>query len=416
VTSPVVGSGHARPGPRPGAIHQVLATLGYGDAIGHEVLGIQRVLRSAGYDSDIFVETADHRLEELTRDYRELIDASHPDNLLLHHFSLGSKASRTAFALPDRMALIYHNITPPEYFIGVHRRLARQCFRGRRELQAYADRCDLALGDSEFNREDLEALGFPRTDVLPVVPDLSHLDGPANPLVASEFDDAWTNVVFVGRVIANKKIEDLIRFFHAYHTLFNPRSRLLIVGAYSGYERYLASLYHLVAELDASHVHFTGHVSDEELIAFYDIADLFLCASEHEGFCVPIVEAFYKQIPVLAYAATAVPSTMDGAGVLFDDKEPLRVAAIMDAIVSNTRLQDEIVDGQLAAVQRLQTGDFPRTLLGFVDEILAAPRAPRPHVAFDFWQQFDAAQDLEELRLYRPAVYKALPVEEETGN
>jgi hypothetical protein len=119
-------------------VHQVLATLGYGDAIGHEVLGIQRVLRAAGYHSDIFVETADHRLESLTRDYRELIDFSHPDNLLLHHFSLGSKASRTAFALPDRMALIYHNITPPEYFVGVHRTLARQCFRGRRELQAYA--------------------------------------------------------------------------------------------------------------------------------------------------------------------------------------------------------------------------------------------------------------------------------------
>ena len=142
-------------------IHQVLATLGYGDAIGHEVLGIQRVLRAAGYESEIFVETADPRLESLTRDYRELVDASHPDNLLIHHFSLGSKASRTAFALPDRMALIYHNITPPEYFVGVHRTLARQCFRGRRELHAYTDRCDLALGDSEFNRQDLESLGLP---------------------------------------------------------------------------------------------------------------------------------------------------------------------------------------------------------------------------------------------------------------
>ena len=196
-------------------IHQVLATLGYGDAIGHEVLGIQRALRGRGYESEIFVETADHRLEPLTRDYRELIDFSHPDNLLLHHFSLGSKASRTAFAMPDRMALIYHNITPPEYFIDVHRGLARQCFRGRRELGAYVDRCDLALGDSEFNRQDLEQLGFPRTAVLPVVPDFSHLDREPNRMLADQFDDEWTNIVFVGRVIANKKIEDLIRFFHA---------------------------------------------------------------------------------------------------------------------------------------------------------------------------------------------------------
>lgn len=95
------------------SVHQVLATLGYGDAIGHEVLGIQRALRAGGYESEIFVETADPRLEALTRDYRELVDYSRPENLLLHHFSLGSKASRTAFAVPDRMALIYHNITPP---------------------------------------------------------------------------------------------------------------------------------------------------------------------------------------------------------------------------------------------------------------------------------------------------------------
>jgi len=394
--------------PRP-AVHQVLATLGYGDAIGHEVLGIQRVLRTAGFESDIFVETVDPRLESLTRDYRELVDASAPDNLLLHHFSIGSKASRTAYALPDRMGLIYHNITPPEYFAAVHRTLARECFRGRRELHAYIDRCDLAMGDSEFNRQDLEALGFPRTAVLPVVPDLAHLDDPADWFVARQFDDDWTNIVFVGRVIGNKKIEDLIRFFHAYQSRFNPRSRLLIVGVFSVFERYFAALTHMTHELHLSNVHFVGHVTDAELIAYYEIADLFLCASEHEGFCVPIVEAFYKQVPVLAYAATAVPSTMDGGGVLYEDKHPGHVAALMDAILSDPELQDRIVDGQLAAVDRLQSKDFAGTLLHFVDRILSGPRQGAPRVAFDFWRQFDETQALEEVRLDRPSAYKALP-------
>jgi glycosyltransferase involved in cell wall biosynthesis len=393
----------------PPAVHQVLATLGYGDAIGHEVLGIQRTLRAAGHQSDIFVETADPRLEPLTRDYRELVDASHRDNLLLHHFSIGSKASRTAYAVPDRMALIYHNITPPEYFVGVHRTLARQCFRGRRELLAYVDRCELALGDSEFNRQDLEALGFPRTDVLPVVPDFSHLDDDPNRFVADQFDDDWTNVLFVGRVIANKKIEDLIRNFHAYHTLYNPRSRLLIVGVFSLFERYLAGLNHLVEELGARDVHFVGHVSNAELVAYYEVADLFLCASEHEGFCVPLVEAFYKQVPVLAYAATAVPATMDGAGVLYDDQDPVYVAGLMDSILSDTPLQDRIVSDQLEAVRRLRSKDFSGTLLRFVDRILDGPRAGSPSVAFDFWQQFDAAEELEEIRLVRPSAFKALP-------
>jgi glycosyltransferase involved in cell wall biosynthesis len=227
--------------------------------------------------------------------------------------------------------------------------------------------------------------------------------------VANSFDDAWTNILFVGRVIPNKKIDDLIRFFHAYHTMFNRRSRLLIVGAHSGFERYLASLHQLRAALDLDHVHFLGHVSDEELVAFYEIGDLFLCASEHEGFCVPLVESFYMGIPVLAHAATAVPSTMDGAGVLYDDKTPAHVALLMDTIISDHALQEAIVTAQLAAVDRLVSKDFGATLLGLVDRMLRAPRAPKPRVAFDFWQQFDAAQELEELRLYRPAVFNALP-------
>jgi glycosyltransferase involved in cell wall biosynthesis len=307
------------------------------------------------------------------------------------------------------MVLIYHNITPPEYFVGVHRTLARQCFRGRRELRAYVDRCDLALGDSEFNRQDLERLGFPRTAVLPVVPDFSHLERRSSRSVADQFDDEWTNVLFVGRVIPNKRIEDLVRFFSVYHTAFNTRSRLIVVGAYNGFERYLTALNQLASALGLGHVYFAGHVSDEELVAYYEVADLFLSASEHEGFCVPLVEAFYKQVPVLAYAATAVPATMDGAGVLYEHKDPLHVAALMDAIVSNCSLQEAIVKGQLEAVQRLRAKDFAGTLLGFIHDLAAAQRAPRPHVADDFWKQFDSAEELEELRLYRPSIYKALP-------
>ena len=142
-------------------VHQVLATLGYGDAIGNEVLGIQRVLRHAGFESEIFSETADPRLEPLTIDYRDMVGAIAPEDVVIHHFSIGSRASRTAYALPGRMALIYHNITPPEYFLGVHKDLVKLCYHGRRELTAYIGRSDLALGDSEYNRVELESLGFP---------------------------------------------------------------------------------------------------------------------------------------------------------------------------------------------------------------------------------------------------------------
>jgi glycosyltransferase involved in cell wall biosynthesis len=390
-------------------IHQVLATLGYGDAIGHEVLGIQRVLRRAGFVSDIFVQTADPRLEDLTRDYRDLIDESDPSNILIHHFSIGSRASRITYALPDRQILVYHNITPPEFFVGVHEQLVEQCFKGRRELGIYPSRVDLALGDSEFNRQELERLGFDPTGVLPVVPDFSHLDEPPNDLVAREFDDSWTNILFVGRIIPNKRIENVIRYFHAYQRHFNPRSRLLLVGSFGGFEKYLATLHQLCARLCVTNVHFTGHVSNAELAAYYDIADLFLCASAHEGFCVPIVESFYEQIPVVAYAATAVPATMDGAGVLYSSDEPLEVAALIDTVLDDRALYDRIVAKQDEALERLRAKDFAGTLLRFVQQVLRAPRKPAPQVAWDFWDQFRLAEELFELQQYRPAIFRGLP-------
>ena len=391
-------------------IHQVLATLGYGDAIGHEVLGIQRVLRKAGYESEIIVETADRRLEDLTVDYRDAAGYVKEDDVLIHHFSLGSRASRTAFALPARMALIYHNITPPEFYVGIHPQLMLQCYRGLRELRAYVPRVDLALGDSEFNRRDLESYGFEPTAVLPVVPDFSHLDLAPDSALAAEFDDEWVNILFVGRFVPNKKPEDLVRFFHAYKRLFNPRARLILAGSYAGFDGYLAQVQSLIKRLGATDVHILGQVSDQELTALYDIADVFLCASEHEGFCVPLLEAFHKEVPVIAYAATAVPETMDGAGVLYDEKDPSLVASLIDAVVTDSNLREAILDGQDASLSRHKTRDFDRILLGHLDRMLASPRKPMPDVTIDFWRQFEEAERLEELRQYRPAAYRALPL------
>jgi glycosyltransferase involved in cell wall biosynthesis len=393
-----------------GAVHQVLATLGYGDAIGHEVLGIRRALRAAGYASSIIVETADPRLEDETIDYRDMVDRVTADDLVIHHFSIGSRASRTLFALPCRMILVYHNITPPEYFLGVHDFLVRQCFHGRRELTAYRTRVDLALGDSEFNRQELAAAGFDPTAVLPVIPDFDHLAGPPDPRIADEYDDDWTNILFVGRLVPNKRPDNLIRYFHAYKTLYNPRARLIIAGAFGGFEAYLVQLHHLIAALGVRDVVITGQVTDAELTGLYEVADLFLCASEHEGFCVPIIESFYTGVPVLAYAATAVPATMDGGGLLYDTRDPRRVAQLIDAIVSSRARQVALVEAQDAALDRLLAKDFGRMAVGFVDQVLAAPRRPPAHVTFDFWRQYALAGELEAIRERRPAAFHALPL------
>jgi len=390
-------------------VHQILATLGYGDAIGNEALGIQRALRAAGYESEIIVETADPRLEDLTIDYRDIVGDVAPDDVLVHHFSLGSRASRTAFALPCRMILIYHNITPPEYFLGVHDQLVRQCYHGRRELLPYRARVDLALGDSEFNRQELERLGFAPTAVLPVVPDFSHLEVEPDPRPDAAYDDAWTNVLFVGRVIPNKRFDNLIRFFHAYQSHYNPRSRLLLAGSYGGFETYLTQLHALIAELGCRDVHLLGQVTNEELTALYDVADLFLCASEHEGFCVPLIEAFHAGVPVMAYAATAVPATLDGGGVLYDTRDPRRVAGLMHELLADDERIARVLDAQDAALARLRGQDFGAMIVQFVRDVLAAPRRPAPRVRPDFWRQFELAEALETMRASRPSAFRALP-------
>jgi glycosyltransferase involved in cell wall biosynthesis len=373
--------------------------------------GIQRALRAAGFESEIFVEAADPRLEPLTLDYRDMPGGVDPADLVIHHFSIGSRASRTAFAVPSRMILVYHNITPPHYFLGEHAWLVRQCYHGRRELLAYRSRVELALGASEFNRQELVSLGFPRTAVLPAVPDFSHLDVPPDTRIFDAFDDDRVNILFVGRLIGNKRPDNVIRYARAYQSGFNPRSRLLLAGSHDRFAGYLAELHALAAQVGARDVHILGQVTNGELTALYDCADLFLCASEHEGFCVPIVEAFYKRVPVVARAAAAVPATMDGGGLLFDTDDPAEVAGLMDAVLSDEALEDRVLRAQDAALARLRARDFGETLLGFVREVLAEPARPMPPVDPDFWRQFKLAEELEAIREYRPSAFQELPAE-----
>jgi glycosyltransferase involved in cell wall biosynthesis len=309
------------------------------------------------------------------------------------------------------MMLVYHNITPPEYFLGVHDQLVRQCYHGRRELLPYRSRCELAVGDSEFNRQELAALGFDPTDVLPVVPDFAHLDVPPDPRIADAFDDDRTNVLFVGRLVPNKRPDELIRTFHAYQARFNPRARLILAGSYGGFEVYLAQLHDLVARLGVPEVHILGQVTNEELTAFYDVADVFLCASEHEGFCVPIIEAFYKRVPVVARAATAVPATMDGGGVLYETRDHTRIAGILHDVTTDAALEAGMLDRQDAALARLLARDFAGLVVRFAERALAAPRRPPAAVADDFWRQVRLAEELEAIRLARPAAFRALPSE-----
>src|SRR5512143_1021564 len=164
-------------------VHQVLAALSYGDAIGNEALAIQRHLRAAGFESDVFAERVHPRMTSLARPLWEYKQVSSPDTICLFHFSIGSAAGRLLYHAPDRLVSIYHNITPARWFVGFHPHLAGLCHHGRRELEAFAPRTELALGDSEFNRRELEAAGYARTGVLPIVLDFEAYRRPSSPVV-----------------------------------------------------------------------------------------------------------------------------------------------------------------------------------------------------------------------------------------
>jgi L-malate glycosyltransferase len=356
---------------RPRRVHQLMAALSYGDAVSNDALAIQACLRAAGFESDIFVEHAHPRMAHHTRPLWRYPEVSSPDTACIFHFAIGSGAGRMIFAAPDRLVTRYHNITPPEYFAGFLPHLARQCHQGRRELEAFATRTALGLGVSEFNRRELEAAGYARTAVAPIPLDLDRFAaGPRAPVVQEVFGGGRTNLLFVGRIIPNKRIEDLIRTFAFYQATFDPASRLLLVGDHWGYEPYLLFLQAMARELGAQDVVFTGQVEEDELRAYYSIATAYVSLSEHEGFCVPLLEAMAFGVPVVAYDAGAVGETLAGAGVLLKDKRAPETAALLQRVVRDRALRDTLLAGQRRRLDQARGTDVGTRLLDALAPVL----------------------------------------------
>jgi len=346
----------------------MLSALSYGDAIGNEALRIQSILRSRGYESEIFAEAVHPEMSGLAHKLWEYRKVSSPDNLLILHFSIGAGVSTYAYHLPDPLLLIYHNITPAHWFTEFHPHLVGLCHHGRRELAAFNRRIRLALGDSEFNRSELQAMGFEPTGVLPLMLDPRQLEATPNPVVLRMFDDDKTNFLFVGRTLPNKRIEDVIKVFCYYQRFIDPDSRLLLVGESHGFERYFDSLVRLVDDLALEDVVFTGHVDTDDLVAYYNVADLFLSMSEHEGFCAPLLEAFRFGLPVMAFDAGAVAETLAGAGILIQEKSFDRIAEMAYLLVHDESLSERVVAGQNQVLQhRMESRDEEELLMGFVE-------------------------------------------------
>jgi len=347
-------------------VHQFLTSFSYGDAIGNEAIEIRDVLRKHGFQSEIFSQSFHPKYANEVKNYLIYDAYSAPDNIVIFHFSIASPVTKRYLRLPDRKFMIYHNITPFQYFLDSHRGLAKECFKGRIELKNLADKVELALGDSEFNRQELVAAGYPNTGVLPLVINFDKFEREPLPVFRRLFADGKTNIIFVGRIISHKKIEDVIKTFHLYQHHFNPDSRLFIVGEFRGFERYFHSLLDLVNRLKTRHVHFTGHTPHDELVSYFKLSHLYLHMSEHEGFCAPVIESFHLQIPVFAFCAGAVPETMNNGGILFSRKDFMAIATLMNEVIRDSQLRNVILASQQTALRKYTRQETGRILLEYL--------------------------------------------------
>ena len=328
-------------------VNQWVPAAHKGDAIGDSARHVRDLLRSMGHESEIFALTIDDDLRHEIRPFEEP-DARRGD-LTIFHFALPSPMTAAFASLPNGRVLQYHNVTPARFFAAYDPGLFRLASIAREELATLSASTDLALGDSEYNRHELDELGFGKTGVMPIAVNTGRLTNAApHPVLDDILDDELVNFLFVGRIAPNKKIEDHIKLAEQYKRYIDARYRFIFVGRYDVVPRYYAAIRALMAEYKMlpERFVFTGPVPDAELAAYYRAASVYVSLSEHEGFCVPLLEAMAMDVPVLAYGAAAVPDTLGGAGVQFAPKDLEYAAELLGMLAFEDHPREEVLAGQ----------------------------------------------------------------------
>ncbi len=328
-------------------VHQWIPAAHRGDAIGDCARALRDALRAWGHTADIF---ALHIDADMTSEARPWADpASRRGDVTILHYAVPSPMTAALARLPGARVLQYHNVTPAHFFAPFDAGIARLCHLGREELASLVGQVDLALGDSDYNRRELDALGFADTGVLPLYVDTDRLTGAAPvPSLERFLQDGLVNILFVGRVAPNKKIEDHIRLAEQYKRYVDVYYRFIFVGRDDAVPRYGHAIRALIREyrMLPDRFWFTGPVPDRELATYYRNAHAYVSLSEHEGFCAPLVEAMSMDVPILAYAAAAVPETLGGAGVSFAPKDLEYAAELLGALVYDVPFRDAVIAGQ----------------------------------------------------------------------
>ena len=324
--------------------HQFNPVIAYGDAVGNDCLELQRIFWSSGVRSDLFAAEAKPEMRALTRSWDELGLITRRDGLLLVHHSIGTDTVPKVLASPARKAIVYHNITPGHYFAGLNDYLKSFAELGREQLKELAKAAEFGIADSEYNRKELEAAGLANTAVVPALVDWEDFDRPPDPEVARELADERTSILSVGQILPHKAVHDVVAAFAKYRES-DRTAHLYLVGSNAMSGSYLDRVRGDIRRLGLDDaVTLTGSVTIEQLVAYYRGATAFLTLSEHEGFCVPLLEAMRSDLPVVANAAAAIPETLGDGGILLENKTPETVAAQLERVVHDQALRKDLIE------------------------------------------------------------------------
>ena len=329
-------------------VNQWVPAAHRGDAIGDSARHVRGLLRELGHQSEIYAMSID---DDLGGDVLPWTDAAAKrGDLTIFHYALVSPMTQEFARLGSKRVLQYHNVTPAHFFAGYDAAICRLAMLGRDELKSLVGHTDIALGDSEYNRRELEALGFGNTGVFPIAVNTARItSAPRLPALENVLlDEGWLNFLFVGRIVPNKKIEDHIKLAEHYKRYVSEQYRFIFVGKTDATPQYFGAIQLLLERyrMPPGRFIFTGSVPDVELATYYRMASVYISMSEHEGFCVPLLEAMAADVPVLAYSAAAVPDTLGGAGVQFAPKDLEYAAELLGELAFNDRLRTQVIAGQ----------------------------------------------------------------------
>jgi len=331
-----------------GVIHQIMPAFLYADALGNQADRIRAQLRQWGYESQIYTQIRDRRWDDPGLDFEQY--HSRPDQTAIFHYSIGSTLTARVLNLTERVVLYYHNVTPPEFLRGHNPELARLLDQGQRELELFKA-TPYTLAASEFNRQEMLARGFARVEVLPYFVTFDALrvsaESPIGQEVVARYASNRVNVLFVGRLAPNKRQDDLIHVLNYYQRLIDPSARLLLVGGEANAPGYRLELQTLIDVLGVRYVELAGSIGPREgLGGYYRAATAFVCLSEHEGFCVPLLEAMAFDVPVIAFKSTGVPYALGEAGLQLDEKRYDVVSEAIELVHTDRVLRERLINNQ----------------------------------------------------------------------